>query len=186
MNTFEFLFSLFGLLLGFGLADILGGFSRAFKARGLARIGWLTPLLGLVVVLDTISFWTTAWSLRDLFVPKFWVLILGFFYTGLYYMAATLVFPEGEPADTDHDQHYFSVRKWVAGILIGVNVPAYADDLLFVHAITADRFLCGLTILFFVALIGILVARGPRWNIVFLSLLIANYFAAAIDGAVTG
>ena len=33
MSTFEFVFSLFGLLLGLSLAEVLGGFARAARGR---------------------------------------------------------------------------------------------------------------------------------------------------------
>jgi hypothetical protein len=33
MSDFEFIFSLFGLLLGLSLAEVLGGLARAIEAR---------------------------------------------------------------------------------------------------------------------------------------------------------
>ncbi len=69
MSDFEFVFSLLGLLLGFSLVEVLGGLARLIEAQlravklGAAgqaearfRAGWLTPLLGLFVMLDLISF----------------------------------------------------------------------------------------------------------------------------------
>lgn len=61
MSNFDFVFTLFGLLLGLSLAEVLGGFGRALQKRRKVRIGWLTPLLGLVVLLDVSSFWLVAW-----------------------------------------------------------------------------------------------------------------------------
>lgn len=46
MSGFEFIFSLFGLLLGLALAEGLGGLSRALKTSHRVRIGWPTALLG--------------------------------------------------------------------------------------------------------------------------------------------
>ena len=42
MSGFEFMFSLFGLLLGLALAEGLGGFARSIEARHNVRIGWPT------------------------------------------------------------------------------------------------------------------------------------------------
>ncbi|MES2043704.1 MAG: hypothetical protein V4475_07490 [Pseudomonadota bacterium] len=53
MSQFELVFAVYGLLLGLAIAEVLGGFSRALKLkRGTkaVRIGWLTPLLGVLVV----------------------------------------------------------------------------------------------------------------------------------------
>ena len=66
MSQFEFVFSLFGLLLGLSIAEVMSGFGKAVKARSRLRIGWLTPLLGVLVMLDLTSFWTIAWSMREL------------------------------------------------------------------------------------------------------------------------
>ena len=43
MSNFEFVFSLFGLLLGLALAEVLGGFGTAIQHRRKVKIGWLTP-----------------------------------------------------------------------------------------------------------------------------------------------
>lgn len=47
MSNFEFVFSLFGLLLGFSLVEVLGKLAASVKARPKSRTGWLTPLLSL-------------------------------------------------------------------------------------------------------------------------------------------
>ena len=44
MSAFEFIFSLFGLMLGLALAEGLGSLSNAIKARHKVRIGWATAL----------------------------------------------------------------------------------------------------------------------------------------------
>ena len=49
ITQFEFLFALFGLLLGLSLTAVLGGLARTIEARlrprAAMRVGWLTPLL---------------------------------------------------------------------------------------------------------------------------------------------
>ena len=70
MSNFEFVFSLFGLLLGLALAEVLGGFGTAIQSRKKVRIGWLTPLMALLVALDITSFWMIAWSVRTTCEPK--------------------------------------------------------------------------------------------------------------------
>ena len=60
MDAFNFAFSLFGLLLGFSLAEVLSGFARALKRGSARKLGWLTTLLAIFVMLDLTSFW--QWS----------------------------------------------------------------------------------------------------------------------------
>ena len=78
MSGFEFIFSLFGLILGLALAEGLGGLSRALKASHKVRIGWPTALLGLFVSCDVVTFWMYGWAVRDL-LPLGWPLMFGGF-----------------------------------------------------------------------------------------------------------
>lgn len=125
MDPFEFLFSLFGLLLGLSLAEVLGGFGRALKRQKVRAIGWLTPLLGLVVCVDLISFWSIAWFVRDHVPVHYASLVTGFLITGVYYLAATLVFPEQASDEVDLDGHYLSVRRRVLGAVLFCNIITY-------------------------------------------------------------
>ena len=116
MTAFEFVFSLFGLLLGLSLAEVLGGLARTLKQWRTVRLGWLTPLLGLLVMLDLTSSWALAYSLKDEIPANFLTLVIGLFVTGLYYLAATLVFPDDASKWPDLDDYYFGTRGrcWAA------------------------------------------------------------------------
>ena len=119
MSGFEFIFSLFGLILGLALAEGLGGLAKALKASHRVRIGWPTALLGLFVSGDVVTFWMYGWSLRDL-LPLSWpVLFGGFLVTAIYFVAASLVFPDDPEEWSDlgayFDKHY---RKVLGGILL--------------------------------------------------------------------
>lgn len=99
MTNFEFVFSLFGLLLGLSLAEVLGGFARALKRHGRKKIGLLTPMLSIFLLYDISTFWITAWRMRDSVPIHIGALVLGLIVTGLYYFATVLVWPEdGDPA----------------------------------------------------------------------------------------
>ncbi len=78
MSGFEFIFSLFGLLLGLALAEGLGGLARALKSSHKVRIGWPTALLGLFVSCDVVTFWMYGWAVRDL-IPVSWPTLFGGF-----------------------------------------------------------------------------------------------------------
>lgn len=95
MSDFEFVFSLFGLMLGFSLAEVLGGFIRTIKARRHVRLGWLTPMLAVFVMLDLTSFWANAWDHRAAIPATYGVMVLGLAASGLYYFVASLLFPSG-------------------------------------------------------------------------------------------
>jgi hypothetical protein len=123
LNEFEFLFGLFGLLLGFSLIEVLKGFvetikcSSALHSRGdhPVRLGWLTPLLGLFVLLDATSTWVNLWSLRGSIGVGFDSAFATLFIAGIYYFAASLVFPEKPEDWPDLDVWFWRYRRRVLG-----------------------------------------------------------------------
>jgi len=130
LNQFEFLFSLYGLLLGLGVADLASGFSRAYDKRKTQPIGWLAPALGALLICDLLTFWLAAWEYREWQVT--YLLALGATIVGLiYYFAASQVFPREGSTETPED-HAMSRRKLVAASILAINVivffgPAFAQ-----------------------------------------------------------
>lgn len=121
MSDFEFMFALFGLLLGLSIAELLSGLARAIEerlgSRRGFRLGWLTPLLAAFVLLDLLSFWGAAWLTRDLVRVSGESLMLVTAFASAYYMAARLVFPRDVDAIGRLDEHFFRIRRIVIGIL---------------------------------------------------------------------
>ena len=175
MTNFELIFSLYGLLLGLALAEVLGGFGTAIQSRRKIRIGWLTPLLGLLVALDLTSFWLVAWSVRDL-VPAHYVSLLGgLILIGTYYLIARITFPH-EPGEwPDYDLYYFEHRKWVLGGVVLCNVMAIGV----LFALGAEPLQSAVNrwslLLFIPALVAAMFVRGKRVNAVLLALLALQY-----------
>ena len=124
MSGFEFAFTLFGLLLGLALTEGLSGLARAIKARHRVRIGWATTLLGLFVACDVVSFWMYGWAMRDQLKVSWPLMFGGFVVTGIYYVCASLVFPE--EAETDFDAHFDRTRPLVLGGILVCNVALLA------------------------------------------------------------
>jgi hypothetical protein len=166
VSHFEFVFSLFGLLLGLSLAEVLGGAARTLKVRRRVRVGWLTPLLGLFVMLNLVSFWMGAWNAQALIPVAYPVLLIGLAITGLYYMGASLVFPADAEKWPDLDAYYFEHRRqvllvfalswWMRGIAptpIALAVDGVPSLLVLAAMISANRLvgivsLSGLTALY--------------------------------------
>jgi hypothetical protein len=124
VDAFNFVFSLFGLVLGLSLAEVLGGFARVLKLRRAVAIGWLVPLLAIFVMLDIASFWSGAWRAREWIEPHYGYLFLYLVITGLYYLAASIVFPASGDSAADFDEHYFKHRRQVLGALALCNLAA--------------------------------------------------------------
>lgn len=134
MSDFEFMFALFGLMLGLSIAELLSGLARSIEERLQVRqtlhFGALTPLLAAFVLLDLLSFWGAAWTVRSLVRVSGESLMLLTLFASAYYMAARLVFPR-DLDDLDHlDTHFFRVRRIVIGILLvllAVQIGWYAS-----------------------------------------------------------
>lgn len=123
MDRFEFVFSLIGLLLGLSLVEVLHGLVKARKARLNTRIGWLTPMLGVFVMLHVTSFWGITWSLRELLPSSIWpTLGVGVLLSGAYYLSASAVFPTDPDQVEDLDGHYWQHKREVFAIILGISL----------------------------------------------------------------
>jgi hypothetical protein len=180
LSGFEFVFTLFGLLLGLALAEGLGGLARALKSGHHVRIGWPTTLLGIFVSCDVVTFWMYGWSLREL-IPVNWpTLFGGFVVTAIYFVCASLVFPDGDWDSVDeHFQRQY--RTVLSGVLV-CNVVLLATTIAligFPPEMTGFRAAIILWSLFPIGLIAIL-TRDQRVVIGCLIWLIMLYPLSAV------
>jgi len=181
MSAFEFVFSLFGLLLGLSLAEVLGGLSRTLKQWRTVRLGWLTPLLGLLVMVDLASSWALAWSLRDSIPANFLTLVIGLFVTGLYYLAATLVFPDDASKWPDLDDYYFRHKRQVLGGILASRVLARAAQ--FALGAAGWNYFPAFAA-FVVLAVAAMFAKGKKANLAILIVFLSLYPAFAALGLV--
>lgn len=181
MSQFEFVFALFGLLLGLSIVEVLGGLARSIEARlrpgSTLRIGWLTPLLGIFVLLDLLSFWQAAWFVRDAIGVSGHSLMAVTGFASAYYLAAHLVFPREPAEQAELDSHYFRVKRIVLGVMLALLVcqlAFYASTPGLSAALTRPLALA-LTIVL-IALIGAaMLVRGVRLNQFVMAALVARY-----------
>ncbi|MEP9401428.1 hypothetical protein [Sphingomonas sp. VNH70] len=181
MSDFEFIFALFGLLLGLSIAEVLGGFARAVEQRlrpgSTMRIGWLTPLLGVFVLLDLLSFWGAAWRVRDVVTVSGPMLVAITGFAGTYYLAARLTFPSDGDATTDFDAYFFRIRRIVIGAMAALllcqlawyaSVPALAAYLLHARPLV-------LTVILVVLMTLAMTVRSARAARLVMLALVARY-----------
>jgi hypothetical protein len=155
---------------------VFAGFGNTLQERHKLKVGWLTPLLGLFVILDLTSFWEIGWELRDMSRrPYFLFLISGVLLAGIYYLAARLVFPRNFVEWPDFDVYYFRHKHWVFGGILLCNIAAVV--VLLAVGSRFPRLPLGFAndISYFVLLIALLLVRNKRANIVLLSLLLVRY-----------
>ncbi len=134
MGAFDLIVRLFGLLLGLAMGEVLAGFARTLRLRlgvsavadARVRIGWLVPLLGLVVLLSQLSFWLAFYELHG-DVPLNLLVLLGLLgVVGGFYLVSALVFPAAPENWPDFDAYYLHVRRTVIGGVLAIELAALA------------------------------------------------------------
>ena len=126
MTSFEFVFSLFSILLGLALAQVLRGFADVVEVGAKVRIGWPTFLLALVVMADITLFWRVVWQARSHMPDTSSALFVTLLISGLYYFAAVLVFPRKIAGRDELDTYFLAQKGKVLGCLLAANVIAHA------------------------------------------------------------
>ena len=185
MDAFNFAFSLFAIVLGLSLVEVLTGFARALRRRRVVHLGWLTPMLAIFVMLDLTSFWESGWGSRRFVSPQYGILLIGLVVSGLYYLAASLVFPsefgEGhrELSGADFDAHYVQHRRQVMGAIFICDAIEMAPVLILRASEMPARVWIE-NVLQFSAILTCIATRNKRANIAALAVLIAIYLYTAV------
>jgi hypothetical protein len=178
MSSFEFVFSLFGLVLGLSLTEVLTGFARTVQARGKVRIGWLTPLLGLVLMIDLVSFWTGAWREREALRVALDPMLFATLIAGIYYVASRLVFPEDFEAWPDLDAYFMAHKRMVVGAVLACNLLLLAGIYMLhgAQAVSAGRMAANAIVV--AVTVALIFTRGRRLSIALLGAMALLYWAA--------
>ncbi|HEY0052669.1 MAG TPA: hypothetical protein VGB49_04575 [Caulobacteraceae bacterium] len=187
MSGFEFFFSFYGLLLGLSVAVIATGVATAIQHRKRIRIGYLTPLLAVFVMLDIASFWDQAWNnFRDL--PfSYGLLVAGLFIALVYFIAASLVFPHDLDDGASLDDHFWANKKVVLFLLVVANALGLSAAI----AANLDRAAAGqiigtyavLLVIYMAITVPAALARRPRLVVVMLGLHVVLYLVSAVGSA---
>lgn len=193
MSDFEFFFTLFGLVLGLSVAEVIGGVARVVEARRAVRVGVLTPLLAAFVLLDLTAFWLYAWQEYREAPVTYVALLVGLAISGAYYVAARVVFPKSPDDWADLDQHYLKRRRFVLGVLTVAGVLLYdvgtlvlAEDGFETWAASwLDLSNSWTAIVYYGCLAAIWVSRRTWVNAAALVLIMSRYLLLIFNGAWT-
>ncbi len=126
MSQFEFFWAFYGLLLGLAVAELLGGFAALLRESAPPRLGVVTPLLGLQILVEMLANYVDAWgmtrgadvSLAEFAIPTF----IGL----LYYVAAVIIVPRQLSDWASLDDYFDKRRKWIVGALLLANATVSA------------------------------------------------------------
>ena len=117
MDKFSFFFAFYGLLLGLGVAELLGGFARMVRAKAVRKLEAQTALAALLIFLLLCATWIEAFDRFRNVALDFEGLWEPIMIATSFFLAATVVFPSDE-ADYDRLEQYFAERKrFIIGML---------------------------------------------------------------------
>ena len=184
MDAFNFAFSLFAIILGLSLVEVLTGFSRALRRRRVVHLGWLTPLLAIFVMLDLTSFWEFGWGSRRFVTPQYGILLIGLSMCGLYYIAASLVFPSEFGDRADFDAHYMQHRRQVMGAIFICDMIE-SGPVLILRAGEIPARVWIENVFQFGAILTCICTRNKRANLFALTILIGVYLYSAAMSFIT-
>ncbi|CAN5424374.1 hypothetical protein BH10PSE1_BH10PSE1_08360 [soil metagenome] len=171
MSIFEVVFNLVGLVLGLALVEVLSGLARLIKARDKLRIGWLNPLLAVLVLADVTSFWGQAYEIRER-LPSVWPSLgAGLIITSVYYLAASFVVPQGLDDQTEYDHSYWTTKRFVLGAILLCNGAAWTISLLLGRVWEVQVWI--INAIYASLLIAAIIVPGRRLNIAILAVMIA-------------
>ena len=173
MDAFNFAFSLFAIVLGLSLVEVLTGFARALRRRHVVYLGWLIPLLAVFVMLDLTSFWEWVWSGRRLINPGYGILLIGLVVSGLYYLAASIVFPSEFGDRADFDAYYLAHHRQVLGAVLVCNLITTVPVIV-IRGSEAPIRAWVEWVIYYTALLTSIVTRSKKASVAALVVLIAG------------
>lgn len=186
MGPDELLLSLFTLLLGFILVEVLSGLMRTLRARlptgpGVKtdiRVGWLTPMLGAYTMLNVLLWWMTLWGFRNIIPVGYDTMTVGLILCSFFYFAASMIFPDKPHEWPDVDEWFWLHRRQVLGCVLVANIPFMLSDYI-VGGFTASELVVNSAIvgLQFGLLLLAIVARKYRIVSTALALLIVVHLS---------
>lgn len=181
MTEFEFLFSVFGLLIGLIFIEIAVKFADAIDAHLRRPIGVLTPLLALFVMVDVAGYWVFAWSVRGLLHVRWRTVFIGLTVALIYYLSASMIFPRSKGEWKNLDEHYWARKRLVIGGILLVETATMAWQ--WTRAVPAlnDYWFWFYQLPYFIPLTLLLFTRSARVDILLFAIIISMQLFSDFD-----
>lgn len=118
MDAIEIFFAAYGALLALAVGRLIAGAARLIEHRSTIRIGWLTPLLMLILLHDLATLISSAWRTLGSIEPGQRLVVVCLCAAGAYNLATSLVVPSALAEGQDLDAWYDKQKRYVIGGLI--------------------------------------------------------------------
>ena len=186
MDAIEIFFAAYGALLALAVGGLITRGARLIEHRAAIRIGWLTPLLMLLLLFDMASFLSAAWRTLGASEPGQRLVLACLGAAAAYNFATRLVVPTVVTDGLDLDAWYDRQKRYVLGALIlgnllGVELAqAIATGSLTIVAAHWTGLALVLNSAFYGMLVVLMLIRNRATNILLLATLNALYLTVTI------
>lgn len=187
MDAIEVFYAFYGALLALAAGRLLAGAARLLAHRGTIRIGWMTPLLALLLVFDLAACATNGWRALGSADMSLRLVLDCMLAAGAYYMAASLIAPETLSDGLDLDVWYRQNKRYVVGGMLAGNVLGFEVMQIILnglHETLTTRwtgFNALMNLVYYVLLIVLLLIRNRATDLVMLVVLNALYFISIVS-----
>ena len=118
MNSFDYLFSFYWLLLGIAVANVAIGFADMWRDCEKIRVGTCPPLLCGIVMLGGMNVWLTMWHIRQDVGVTAWQMLAAACVAMPYVFVSRAMFPGQErQQETSLEEHYLKHRILILAVL---------------------------------------------------------------------
>lgn len=118
MTEFEFLVSLYGLVLGLAFANVATGFADVWRTRKDLALGWCTPLLAVYLTVASTGTWLNMWEARDdMEVDAVRVLLSLASFLPMVFLSRA-IFPQPNEGWSSLEDYYLAHRQVIVGAVI--------------------------------------------------------------------
>lgn len=187
MDAIEVFFAFFGALMALAAGKLLSGVVRLLEHRTTIRIGWTTPLLALLLVLDLTACVTNGWKAMGAADMSLRLVLVCMLAASAYYIAASLVTPKDLAAQPDLDAWYGANKRYVVGGMLVGNLLGFEVLQAIISGpaeMIATRwtgFSALMNLMFYLLLVVLMLIRNRAVDLIMLVLLNALYFIAVVS-----
>ena len=115
MSPFDFLAIVIAIPMGLALVEIAQGISTTLRRRHEIKVGLLTPLLSVYLLLIISNAWLSLWRAQDILTVESSTLFFGLLLSVVFYIAASFAVPDTPANGSDLDDWFLANRKFSLG-----------------------------------------------------------------------
>jgi hypothetical protein len=131
MDSFSYLSVLISIILGLGVAHLLGGFAELIKRRSSLKLWWPIPLWMITTFLIHVQTWWALFALRAVEHWSFAAFLIVLLQPVSLFMMASLITPRFS-GDAPHDleQLYWREHRWFFAFILAALAASLGKDLI--------------------------------------------------------